>query len=280
MCDQPLGGGGGHRRTNGTPCHIQHSPGTPTTGLRERGNDTGRSTGRSGRQNATTRRNMRREERVTVQGPVKKQQPDGMSQRGGGASVRCGPPQSALHVWGIRRPAKPPAASLSQVLVGEAYRTGQQGVARSLEQAESWFTKAKDQKSHVAFRGLGLVAMDRNDVTEAVKWYRAGAKEGDPTCKYNLGNLYLQGLGDLPPDTDIALKWFERAAEGGDLQGMCNAGLMYMDGPQVWGGRGTGKETVWLGRGLDLTRIYWVLAGRKTEQSALHSRWRHDMEVL
>ena len=67
------GGGGGNN---------QHSPNTPTTGLRERGNDTSRSTGRSGRQNAATQRNMRREERVTVQGPVKKQQPDGMSHRG------------------------------------------------------------------------------------------------------------------------------------------------------------------------------------------------------
>ena len=53
-----------------------------TTGLRDRGNDTSRSTGRSGRQKAATRRNMRREERVTVQGPVKEQQPDGMSQGG------------------------------------------------------------------------------------------------------------------------------------------------------------------------------------------------------
>ena len=74
-------------RANGTPCHIQHSPGTPTTGLRERGNDTSQSTGRSGRQKAATRRNMRREEQVTVQGPVKKQQPDGMSHRGGGGGV-------------------------------------------------------------------------------------------------------------------------------------------------------------------------------------------------
>ena len=71
------GGGGGH-----VTCHIQHSPNTPTTGLRERGNDTSRSTGRSGRQNAATRRNMRRDERVTVQGPVEKQQPDGMSHGG------------------------------------------------------------------------------------------------------------------------------------------------------------------------------------------------------
>ena len=62
--------------------------GTPTTGLRERGNDSSRSTGRSGRQNAATRRNMRREERVTVQGPVKEQQPDGMSHRGGGGGCQ------------------------------------------------------------------------------------------------------------------------------------------------------------------------------------------------
>ena len=47
------------------------------------GNGTNKSTGRSGRQNAATRRNMRREERVIVQGPVKEQQPDGMSHRGG-----------------------------------------------------------------------------------------------------------------------------------------------------------------------------------------------------
>ena len=73
---------GRHWRANSTPCHIQHSPGAPTTGLRERGNDNSKSTGRSGRQKAATRRNMRREERVTVQGPVKKQQPDGMSHRG------------------------------------------------------------------------------------------------------------------------------------------------------------------------------------------------------
>ena len=61
--------------------HPAQPPTHQTAGLRERGNDTSRSTGRSGRQNAATRRNMRREERVTVQGPVKEQQPDGMSHR-------------------------------------------------------------------------------------------------------------------------------------------------------------------------------------------------------
>ena len=74
-----------------------HSPGTPTTGLCERGNDTSRSTGRSGRQKAATRHNMRREERVTVQGPVKKQQPDGMSHRGDAMRI---PARGRAHVRG------------------------------------------------------------------------------------------------------------------------------------------------------------------------------------
>ena len=77
-------------------------PNTPTTGLRERGNDTSRSTGRSGRQNAATRCNMRRGGRATVQGPVKEQQRDGMSHRGDlpgiwGAVARSG---GSLHGGG------------------------------------------------------------------------------------------------------------------------------------------------------------------------------------
>ena len=80
-------GGEGLGHANGTPRHNQHSPSTPTTGLRERGYNTSRSTGRSGRQKAATRCNMRRQEQVTVQGPVTEQQPDGMSHRGAGGAA-------------------------------------------------------------------------------------------------------------------------------------------------------------------------------------------------
>ena len=54
----------------------------PTHQLLGSANDTSGSTGRSGRQKAATRRNMRRKERVTVQGPVKEPQPDETSHRG------------------------------------------------------------------------------------------------------------------------------------------------------------------------------------------------------
>ena len=102
------GGGGGWGEAPKMVCHIQHSPNTPTTGLRERRNDTSKSTGRSGRQNAATRRNMRREERVTVQGPVKEQQPDGMSHRGLGRG-----PQN-----GLRSSNRPPIFGLLRMPPG------------------------------------------------------------------------------------------------------------------------------------------------------------------
>ena len=86
-----------------TPRHIQHSPGTPTTGLCERGNDTRRSTGRSGRQNAATRRNMRRDERVTVQGPVKEQHNPTECHTGGGPHFQ----------WLASQPPPPAACILS-----------------------------------------------------------------------------------------------------------------------------------------------------------------------
>ena len=86
----------GSKNRQTSPATFSTTPNTPTTGLRERGNDTSKSTGRSGRQNAATRRNMRRGERVTVQGPVKKQQPDGMSHGGGAGHANSASDQALI----------------------------------------------------------------------------------------------------------------------------------------------------------------------------------------
>ena len=98
------GGRGGGAGPQTAPAATSTAPAHQTTGLRERGNDTSRSTGRSGRQNAATRRNMRREERVTVQGPVKEQQPDGMSH--GLEGGLAGTPLLLWSLYGPRRRAE------------------------------------------------------------------------------------------------------------------------------------------------------------------------------
>ena len=106
----------GQQKPSNDPRHIQHSPGTPTAGLCERGNDTGKSTGRSGRQKAATRRNMRREERVTVQGPGKKPQPDGMSHGGGGGGAHGSEAQATLCVPQIGLQLRGPVISFIDLL--------------------------------------------------------------------------------------------------------------------------------------------------------------------
>ena len=94
------------------PQHPRGGGGGLDPGLRERGNDTSKSTGRSGRQKATTQRNMRREERVTIQGPVKEQQPDGMSHRGAGPPPLSskGALTTACRMW-LPHPAPMPSPS-------------------------------------------------------------------------------------------------------------------------------------------------------------------------
>ena len=86
--------GTAHAQT--APAATNTAPAHQPLGTANR-NDTSRSTDRRGRQNATTQHSRRREERMTVQAPVKKQQPNGMSHGGG---VSSGGAQAALPLPG------------------------------------------------------------------------------------------------------------------------------------------------------------------------------------
>lgn len=55
------------------------------------------------------------------------------------------------------------------------------------------------------------------DEAAAVRWYRRGARRGDPLCQYDLGFMILSGEG-TDRDPELAVRWLERAAEGGQVQ--------------------------------------------------------------
>ena len=107
VVDDHDAGGSGQQRPKNNSRSNQCNPRAPTTGLRECRSDTIRNTGCSVRQNTATQHSTRREERVTVQSPVKRQQPDGMSDRGGGGSG--GPPPHP-------RPNHPPTQNQNNFL--------------------------------------------------------------------------------------------------------------------------------------------------------------------
>ncbi len=72
----------------------------------------------------------------------------------------------------------------------------------------------------------------KQDYTEAVKWYRLSAEQGDAQGQHNLGYMYEFGLG-VPQDFAEAEKWYRKAAEQGDSIGQLFLGYMYRDAKGV-----------------------------------------------
>jgi TPR repeat protein len=58
----------------------------------------------------------------------------------------------------------------------------------------------------------------QEDQTEAVKWYRMAAEQGDADAQHNLGVMYDNGAG-VPEDDVEAYAWFSVVATGGQIRG-------------------------------------------------------------
>ena len=77
---------------------------------------------------------------------------------------------------------------------------------------------------------LGLCTIEGDgvlkDFSEALKWYRLSAEQGDAIAQYNLGVMYERGDGVLK-DFSEALKWYRLSAEQGYASAQYNLGVMY-----------------------------------------------------
>ena len=60
----------------------------------------------------------------------------------------------------------------------------------------------------------------QQDYSEAAKWFKKAAEQGDATAQFNLGLAYEQGKG-VAQDNRLAVKWYEKAAEQGDVDAKC-----------------------------------------------------------
>jgi TPR repeat protein len=78
----------------------------------------------------------------------------------------------------------------------------------------------------------GLEAYQKKDYATAAKEWRALANKGDTRAQFNLGLLYVDGLG-VPLDYYQAVRWFERSAQQDYAKAQLNLGIMYRDGKGV-----------------------------------------------
>lgn len=65
--------------------------------------------------------------------------------------------------------------------------------------------------------------------TEALKWFRLAADQGNARAEERLGQLYYEGRGE-PQDYVQAAAWFRKAAEHGDRGAQQRLAQMYHDG--------------------------------------------------
>jgi TPR repeat protein len=83
------------------------------------------------------------------------------------------------------------------------------------------------------------------DYSEAARWYRQAAEQGQPEAEYNLGVLYTQGLG-VSQDYRQAAHWYRLAAERGQSDAQLNLAALYA------AGRGVAQDYIAAYRWLEL----------------------------
>jgi hypothetical protein len=71
-----------------------------------------------------------------------------------------------------------------------------------------------------AARDKGLTAFNAGLYDEAASEWNWRAQRGDPNAQYDLGLLWLNGLGSTPRNREQAAAWFSKAARQGQVQAM------------------------------------------------------------
>ena len=107
---------------------------------------------------------------------------------------------------------------------------------KNYSEAERWYRKAAVQGDAEAQNNLGamyyLGLAVSQDYSEAVKWCQKAAEQGNASAQNNLGMMYEKGRG-VPQDDSEAVKWYRKAAEQGNASAQYNLGWMYEKGKGV-----------------------------------------------
>jgi len=124
-------------------------------------------------------------------------------------------------------------------IVGGLYMQGQ-GTAVNQAEAFKWLYKAalNGRSSKESQRILAQFFISGKNVpqnyNEAVHWYEAAAKNGDPEAQSELAFLYFSGKA-IDRDYDKAFYWFDIAARNGYTLAQYNMGILWYTGNGVPG---------------------------------------------
>ena len=123
----------------------------------------------------------------------------------------------------------------AQNYIGLIHENGHLGKV-DYSEAVRWYRKAAEQGNDAAQNNLGYMYANgrgvSQDYSEAVRWYRKSAEQGNALGQSNLGYMYETGHG-VGLDYSEAVRWYRKSAEQGNARGQCNLGYMYDSGRGV-----------------------------------------------
>jgi TPR repeat protein len=116
------------------------------------------------------------------------------------------------------------------------------GVRKNGEEAMQWFLKAIDLGYDISF-AVGVRYANGGDPifaeniipvnhSEALKWFKYSAKNGEKVAMYNIGTFYANGTGVNQDDAEAA-KWFISSAKNGFADAQLAVGKIYLEGKGV-----------------------------------------------
>jgi uncharacterized protein len=116
------------------------------------------------------------------------------------------------------------------------------------EVALKWLIKAAEagdprgQSQLASFYRKGIIVT--KDVSKALYWYKEAIKNNSDSARYNLANLYLDGLDGVPKNINTAIDLYSTAAEQGHDHSKVALGNIYMD--DTYGLKDVKKAFYWL----------------------------------
>jgi TPR repeat protein len=87
-------------------------------------------------------------------------------------------------------------------------------VTENKEVAQSYYIRAIDAGSLVAYHRLGMLYLEKENEDSARETFRTGAEQGNLLCMYEIGIMLLDGKGENANEQG-AKDWFNRAADLG-----------------------------------------------------------------
>lgn len=128
--------------------------------------------------------------------------------------------------------------------IGQCYDVGH-FLKQDIAEAVKWYRKAAEHGHLQAQYNLGICYANgdgvEKDMTEAVKWFREAAERGLAKAQYNLGYYYEIGEG-VERDMTEAVKWYRKAADQGIAEAQANLGVCYLKGEGVYENKNEAKK--------------------------------------